>query len=116
MKLLIGRNRTPSEFAAFVHEVAQVARGGFRQPSDRDPSGSLVAQASIAAGWTKVSDYLPEKTKRSRAKADARHRMKRQIAKERAIGIDPIFFNSCPAKTSAPARKAWKARDKAYAP
>lgn len=49
MPILLGRKRTPQEFANFVFDMAQLNPRGFR------PFGGIVEQAAIAAGMMEPS-------------------------------------------------------------
>lgn len=75
MPVLLGRRRTPLEFAYFVFDMAQMRPSGFR------PHDGLVETAAARAGM--VPATLPVRSARSERKAAARQRMLEMIRAER---------------------------------
>jgi len=90
ISLVSGKKRTLTEFVAFIIDIAQIAKAGFRNPSNKSGHRrgplTLVEKAAIAAGQMTPPESH-EYSKRGLRKLEADAAMKAEIAKEREPGF-----------------------------
>jgi hypothetical protein len=78
MPILLGRKRTPAEFAEFATQMAALNPSGFRQPGHRGGT-SLPEQACIRAGMLKPEDVGVGPSARGERKRKIRRETRRLI-------------------------------------